>query len=374
MDMKVSRNDLDGAFSVVRDCTTGQGAMMTAHVLFRPTTSGGYDLLATNSRNFGSVPLVGSVTTGAAVPFTVEAKRLGNWLKAVAADATITFKVDNGKISASTTRGKVVFSSLDPAQFPFWDGRVAECKAAGTIQASRLGNLLRHGKHFISDQEHRMPHLCVAQARDGALFSTDQTAVAVTTSEVLKGCSFRFHFRDIGAIINFIAGVQDDGTVEVLEHDNFCMLRRADGATIAATRFAANFPSLNIGKDSIDQQWWVMDKDELSSAIQYVSASAAWDDKRITLKRVGDRAYLTMKAAAGDPVTADVFVGGFEVGSGAAEDIQFSVSSDHLLKVLAVMGADQVKIGINQRGKAGWLRFREDRDGDDYLTVLTWMA
>jgi len=375
MELQVSRKDLEEAYTSVKGCTVGQGSMVTAHVLFRPTVAGGYELLATNQRNFGSTPVGGVAVVGDAVPFTIENKRLEQWLKAVPADATVTFVVAGDeaarKVTAKTTAGKVSFDSLNPTRFPYWDAKLTECKVTSTMPASRLAGLLGHARNFISDQEHRMPHLCVAQARTGALYSTDQTVVSMITSAALAACDFRIHYKDIGSLVTFLRAAGDD-PIEVLEHESFCAMRRGDTALVAATRFSANFPTLSIDKDGVDQQWWAVNREKLLSSIRYVAASAAYDDKRLTLRRDGDKLKLQMKAASGDVATIDVALEGHELTTGNA-DVEFCVSSDHITKVLTVLEDDVVKMGINQHKDAGWVRLREERDGDDYLTILTWM-
>jgi hypothetical protein len=104
--------------------------------------------------------------------FTVEAARLGQWLKVVASKAKVTLRLAKGKVTASVPRGRVTFRSLDPDRFPFWDKRLSDAKPTGTISAKRLHSILKHVQIFVSTQRgrHRIPGASPVPVPQGQLW------------------------------------------------------------------------------------------------------------------------------------------------------------------------------------------------------------
>lgn len=374
MELQVKKEDLAVAFDVSNGCAAGQGAMVTAHIVFRPNTDGTYSLLATNQRNFCEVPLKVAGEGSDVGTFTIEAKRLAMWFQGVPDGADITISIENKKVVAKTAGGRAVFSSIDPSKFPYWDKALSEAKITGTIKASRLMALLTHARQFICDQDQRRPQICALQCRDGSMYSTDQIALSTLTSAPLANCGFRIHHKDVGNIIQFLRVVGDDD-VEVLEHDKFTAFRRADGALAASTKLADDFPTLKVNKDAVDPQWWAVGREELIRAVDFVTASAEYDDTRLTVARNGDVIDLTMNSSLGDPTTVSVTLQNSEFNGKDGEEVtSFKVSNKHLKRVLTVLSGDHVKMGIQPKGRSGWIRFQEKQDGDDYQTLVTWLV
>jgi len=179
MNIVIAKRDLDAALKVVSNTVASGGGDISTHYLFR-VRNGSIEILSYSGRTFSSCPTVATVSDGDK-SFTVEAKRISYLLDALSDDAVLTITTgESNEVAISTGRGKNVFASLDPDLFPYWDEVLSGATKTAALPANRLYDALSHAKSFVYDQEQKAPHLCVAEFRNGCLYSTDQMAVAIT--------------------------------------------------------------------------------------------------------------------------------------------------------------------------------------------------
>jgi hypothetical protein len=143
------------------------------------------------------------------------------------------------------------------------------------------------------------------------------------------------------------------------------------------------FPDIALDKKPDDPHWWSLKTDDLQSAINALSAAASKEDTRLNFKLDGGIVLCSMTCASGEQGAMRLEA----IEHGSAEDAKiempeagFDVAYPYLLKLLGQHRGDVIKFGLNpqvdkktKKPKGGWVRFREDRDGDDYLTLLVWL-
>jgi DNA polymerase III sliding clamp (beta) subunit (PCNA family) len=374
MNIVIAKRDLDTALNVVSNTVASGGGDISTHYLFR-ARDGSVEILSYSGRTFSSCPAVATVSEGTK-SFTVEAKRVSYLLNALADDAVLTFSMgESNEVSISTGRGKNVFASLDPDLFPYWDEVLAGATKTATIPANRLYDALSHAKSFVYDQEQKAPHLCVAEFRNGCLYSTDQMAVAITKVGGMDGSACRIFGKDLGSAAAFLSACKE-AEVEVLESDRALFFKRSDGAVYGESKFGSRFPDLAVDWTIEDDYWWDLPKSEVLASIRFLAAGARWDD---TLLRMGSsesgEVFLSMTSAQGKAISLKVKATG-EGKKDEAPDLPkegFPVSHVYISKVLEGHSGDTVRFGVSKKGKGGWVRFKDDRGPDTYLTTVAWM-
>ena len=264
--------------------------------------------------------------------FTIEGKRLRMWLSAVD-DAALKLKYDGTVTKASSPRGRASFQSLDPNGFPKWEKRLSEAKLTTTVPAHRLRAALNYAKLFVSDNETQTPGLCVVEFRDGDILSTDRIGLSKIKIEEIQGCGIRIHGKDIPAVLAFLSFFGEDN-IEILEHDRMMYLVAPDGSVFGESRPSAKFPKGKFG--GLGDYWWDFPKDDLIKAIKILCASAAWEDQRLTLTRVGDDIEASMMSSSGEKVSFSLPCLDHG-GEGKVEVIsqEMSLSYKYLEKILA---------------------------------------
>src|SRR5690606_9288929 len=110
-------------------------------------------LLAFSGRMFSSCPFISSEELDEDESnnvFTIEAKRLKQWLRSIP-NESITFSFDSATkiVTASVKQGSQEFRSLDPKDFPFWDDLKVSLTA--TVEAERFSNALSYARKFVGD-------------------------------------------------------------------------------------------------------------------------------------------------------------------------------------------------------------------------------
>jgi hypothetical protein len=384
MKIEVAKPDLETALQVVSIGTASSGSDLTTHYVFRRRPSDGMvEVLSNNTRLGCSMPIAGcKVEEGeGGDAFTVESWRLNKWIAAVE-DAPLTLSLEGGTVKAKSPKGSVKFQSLDPAQFPYWDTTFAEAGEGSSINAKRLQGALSHVKLFISDKDTTSPKLAVTEILNESLQATDKGALAVVTIGDLKDSNLRIHGKDLSQVLSFLGSCGDE-PVELREHEKCLFVVRADGGILSLSRPYHGFPDIALDKKPDDPHWWSLRTDELQSAINALVASASKEDTRLTFKQEGDMVALSMTSASGDRSTMHLEA----LEHGVADDAPapmpeegFDISYPYLLKLLGQHRGESIKFGLNpqvdkktKKPKGGWVRFREDRDGDDYLTLLVWL-
>lgn len=385
MKIEVAKPDLEAALQIASIGTQSTGSDLTTHYVFR-RRQGVVEVYSHNNRLGISMPLMGAkLLTSASQEgdaFTVEAKRLNKWL-APQADVVLTLESEKkGIVKATTPQGSVTFSSLDPAQFPHWDEMLEHAGKGAVVSAKRLHGAFSHVKLFVSDKDTVTPKLAVTEFRKESLQATDGTALAFVTIPDLKESSLRLHGRDLGSVLSFL-GAAGDGNITLREHDRCLFLEREDGGVLSVGRPHHAFPEVFLDKKPHDPHWWVVKTEDLLRAIKTLEAVISEEDKRMSFNLKDGMFCVTMTSATSMRDTLRMEA--VEQGSLENAELQmpgegFDVPYPYLLKLLNKTKAETLKFGLNPNRdkktgvqKGGWVRFREERDGDDYVTLLVWL-
>jgi len=381
MKIEIAKSDLEAALQVVSIGTSGTGSDLSTHFLFRhePDDEGDrVSVLAYNGRLGASIPIVCKVDVAEDGPtaFTVENWRLRQWL-AAAADTALTLEYDDGVVKATALKGSVKFRSLDPGTFPYWDESLSKAKKIVDIDAARLHAALSHAKLFISDKDTTKPHLAVTEIQNGSLRATDQAALTLITIAELAESNMRIHGKDLQQVLSYLSLASEE-TVEILEHDRTLFLKRSDEGVLSVGRPHNEFPPIKVDKDSDDMHWWVVSTSELDSAIKQLASAAAREDVRLTIDfdPEASQVLLSMTSASGSTDILQVECpehGSRDDAENPLPEGGFSLKYPYLQRLLSQYKEKTIRFGLNPQKKGGWIRFRDDRDGDDYLTLLVWL-
>lgn len=367
--MKVNSSDLEAALKVTH-VTVGSASDISSHYTFRER-GGRLEVLSYDGRTFSSC-LVPNVTPDDGATFTVEARRIHMMLESVGANQSLEVSVADSEVVVKGPRGKVTFSSLDPAMFPYWDDVLSGAKTTATIQADRLSAAFNHAKQFIYDQEGKAPHLCLAEFRKGVLHSTDQMAVSLVRVPGMEESGLRVYVKDLGNLLSFL-GTAKGTDVEVLETDRAFFLRRPDGAVFGETLYNHSFPPVNVDWDLVDDETWEVPQEDLLAAIKFLQSGAKLDEPRVRFHREGESLTLSMVSVSGKPLPLTLTLTSVVQKDGAKGVPDFSVTDVYLGKMLNGNVNPKIKLGVTKKSAGGWVRIMDDRGPDTYLTTLAWL-
>ena len=372
MNISINSTDLENALKVVR-ITVGSSSDISSHYVFR-AREGKLEVLSYDGRTFASC-IVSHAMPAEDTSFTVEARRIHVLLDNVGSNQSLDVTTsEGGEVTVRAARGKVTFSSLDPSLFPYWDDVLTGAKATAKIAAERLHAALSNAKQFIYDQESKNPALCVAEFRNGVLHSTDQMAVSLVKMPGMEGCGLRVFVKDLPNVLAFISTAKGD-EVEILESDRAFFLRRTDGAVFGETVFAHRFPDINVDWSLEDDQTWDLFQEELLAGIGLLQSGAKLDEPRVRFQRNGTNdVVLSMTSVSGKPLPISVSLVGFkQKEEGVTEMPAFAITDAYVSKMLNGNTNTKVSLGVSKKGAGGWVRLRDDRGTDTYLTTVAWL-
>jgi hypothetical protein len=360
MKITISIDNLKSAIMAVRPCVSSAGTDITSHYVLRKTDDVVH-VYGWSGKTFASSPLASSDVEGGE-PFTIEAKRLDLWLETIGDGMDVSLSFDGAVVTAEAPRGRILFQSLDPTTFPWWDALLESAVETATVQADILHAALSHAKAFVCTHEHTHPQLCMAAARDGVLYATDTMGATAIDVPGLAGSNIRIHGKDIPAAMQFLASF---GGADVLlrECDKAQFFVHADGAVFGESRPRDQFPKLNI-KDEGWNQSWKIDVAEALVAMQFLSSGASWDDNRLVMEREGDGSVvLSMTSTNGKTLTQDLGAD-LQIDEGDAEadrdDYGFSISHRHLTSLLGLHGSSEIEMRCKKAPKGGWIIVQEE--------------
>lgn len=372
MNISINSTDLENALKVVR-ITVGSSSDISSHYVFR-ARDGKLEVLSYDGRTFASCIVPHTATTEDA-SFTVEARRIHVLLDNVGANQALDVSTaEGGEVTVKAARGKVTFSSLDPSLFPYWDDVLAGARVTAKIAAERLHAAFATSRQFIFDQEARAPHLCVAEFRNGVLHSTDQMAVSLVKMPGTEECGLRVFVKDLPNVLAFLATAKGDD-VEVLESDRASFIRRADGAVFGETVFAHRFPDINVDWALEDDQTWDLFQEELLAGIGLLQSGAKLDEPRVRFQRNGTtEVVLSMTSVGGKPLPLSIPLVDFKQKDGGVTDMPvFAITDAYVSKMLNGNSNTKIRLGVTKKGAGGWVRLRDDRGPDTYLTTVAWL-
>ena len=368
--MKVALSDLQNALAQVRPCVANSAGDITSHYVLRPHESDGVAVYGWTGKTFAFAPISGTTYEGVDA-FTIEAKRLDQWLSTLTDNAVIDFAYDEGVVSATAPRGKIVFQSLDPASFPWWDQIWNDAKETGKVRADRFRAAINHARPFVSDDETKNPKLCVVECIDGTLRCTDLTAMCQTAVPGMENVNVRLHGKDLGALNSFLA-LQSDGEVTIYETDRAQFFASLDGkgAVFGESRPLAQFPKVDVAEDYTEM--WELDRNEVLTAIKFLASGAGWDDNTLNITRKDGEVVLSMTSTSGETLTQGVKSG---IEHQCDDDTYgFNLSRLHLQRLLGLCNEDTIWLRSTRKEKGGWIIIVEEpEEGYKFSTAITWM-
>ena len=371
MQILVAKNDLTAALQTAAIAMATAGGDFTSHFLFRAKGSHA-EVLTTNNRVFATVPFVCTVTGDLTETFTVEGWRLRQWLGGVA-DGTVTLDFDGAVVTARSGRGAIRYKSYDPSKFPLWDETLEQAVQVAEVEAERLHSALAYAKLSISDQENRSPAISVMENKDGSLFATDQSVVAVIAVTGLDESKLRVHGKDAPDLLAFLSG-QKGEKIKVLEHDRCLILQRTDGTLFGVARPTAGFPNLNIDRDAVEPTNFTINCADMIESIAQLSSAAAVDDRRIRFRYDAEDGKIVLSvASSADGEDALSIVCTDADGMDLIPDTGFVLSHVYISKIISHFGSETLRFGVNKKGRGGWVRFSHEKLGDKYLSVAVWI-
>jgi len=380
MRFQVAKRDLDSALQVVTSSLdSSSNADLTTHYVFRRTGSDdeghGVEVLTTSGKLFSSCPVKVKVLDPGTEKgvFTIEGKRLKQWLQYVS-DAALTLELVDSMVVATAPMGQQTFQSLAVDSRYNWSKSLQEAQHTATIAAPRLAAALGYSAKFASTKENDQPDLCVCEIKDGVLYSTDKKAVTLIRVAGMEKSKLRVHATNVKSFTAFLAEC-DTGDVEVLEHDRMLIIRRGDGAIFGETRFQSAFPGLNVGMDDKDQHLWTLPKEGILDAIGFLQSGAEKNDNRLRMAPGDDVAVLSMMSATGQRTELSIPAGEMASKEGKPPVPTSGFDVDHfcLAKVLGAWKGDDIVFGLNVKGPRGYVRFVAEQEGDMYLTIMAWL-
>jgi DNA polymerase III sliding clamp (beta) subunit (PCNA family) len=397
LEIQVAKGVLDKGLSLVVP-SLSKDSDITGHFVFRVANSK-VEVLTANGRVFGSCPIEAEVDVESG-GFTVEAKRLKQWLQNVG-DGDLKIKAVGGEITVISAEGDLPFQSLDPETFPYWDKTLKRIEKLHKkrvkalekddpeisvpppvkfkISAQRLCKALTYAKIFISTQETVTPHLCVTEVKAGSLVATNKATATTIVLDGLEKSTLRIHRNDVTAVVSFL-GLAGSDDIELLESDRVTVFRREDGALFGVSKVNDAFPDLDFDQFH-GGGWWALSPPDVAAAIQFIKAAADWDDKEVNLVDEGENIQFWMPSAHSKK-RAMRSVGCIERGVGVDEDEDvdrfepFQLDLEVLLQVFSSWKGKTAKVEVyppNKKRRGGFIVLREDRDGDAYSTVLTFL-
>lgn len=379
MKIEVAKIDLESALAV-STLTVGSGTDLSSHYLFRKTGAG-VEILSYDMRTFSGIPL--KCISEGEDSFTVEAWRLDKWLSGVA-DGVLTIMSDaNGEVTAKGTKGRIRLRSLDPSKFPYWDRLYSDAKVDGTIVPSTLNRAINVSKCFVSTDDTQKPEICQIEAINGTLWSTDRRALS-HVRVAMPELNMRIPGKDIPTITKFLS-LKDtlNGDVTLLTSERSAndgggacaFIRRADGGYIGVSRPNAPFPKLDVNPENDDESSFVLDLVDFKSAVSVLSASAPKNHETIRLRYLDGRVVASMPSDAGGEDDYPLTVKGDIVNGDAFAD-GFTVGHNYLKSIADAFGVAELKLGVNRRGKGGFIGVRHkdpvESGATDYFAVLVW--
>ena len=379
MKIEVAKIDLETALAV-STLTVGSGTDLSSHYLFRKTGAG-VEILSYDMRTFSGIPL--KCISEGEDSFTVEAWRLDKWLSGVA-DGVLTITSDaNGEVTAKGTKGRIRLRSLDPSKFPYWDRLYSDAKVDGTIVPSTLNRAINVSKCFVSTDDTQKPEICQIEAIKGTLWSTDRRALS-HVRVAMPELNMRIPGKDIPTITKFLS-LKDtlNGDVTLLTSERSAndgggacaFIRRADGGYIGVSRPNAPFPKLDVNPENDDESSFVLDLIDFKSAVSVLSASAPKNHETIRLRYLDGRVVASMPSDAGGEDDYPLTVKGDIINGDAFAD-GFTVGHNYLKSIADAFGVAELKLGVNRRGKGGFIGVRHkdpvESGATDYFAVLVW--
>jgi DNA polymerase III sliding clamp (beta) subunit (PCNA family) len=383
MKIEVAKSDLATALAVTGLAVEASGSRpIMQHYTFR-VKGEAVQVLSVGERVFAASPLIAKFEGEEGAAFTVEAWRLDKWVNGVS-DGVLKLSADGGgDVSASGPRSKVRFRSLDPKDFPFWDGLEAKAQNIGSIDPRLLSRALGVSRWFVSADDTSKPELCQVEARDGTLWATDRRALSSVEVPALPGLNIRIPGKDVAAVVRFLneKSTVEGGLVSVRFAERsseeggggHCTFLRSDGAYLGVARPSADFPVLRVDRNEKSQAQFVLDCEEFNRAIAVLSAGAPKGHQSVTFSQSEGVISLSMPCEAGGEDEYPLALAKLKEGSNW--EASFTVDYHYIKGIADTFGLDTIEFGASKKGSGGYISFKQNEEGgNNYYTVIVWRS
>lgn len=318
------------------------------------------------------------------VAFTIEAKRLDTWISSLGeSDVRFTFEGAKEPVTISSVKGTQTFQSLDPEVYPYWDKLLLKAELQTTLDALRFASALDFSKGFVSDQETKTPTLCVCESyapnpeleedpKASLLYASDRRSMSMVKMDALHDAHIRVFFRDIPKLLGFLRTTKtfEDQTVELLKHERAMLYRRADGSVLGCSLYEATFPTLNVSLDADIQHTVGFSKQEMSSALSFLSAGSAWEDVELHFHLEDSSINLSMSSMTGKETTISIPC---TLDPPPDAPLVFKLDRFKIQRVLQKSPEDEISMQIISTGKAHYTRFLHKIEEDTFAVILAWL-
>jgi len=376
MKLTFAKSDLENALRVPSLTVGADKNEISSQYIFREV-GGVFEILSYNGPTFSSSRLVcqSSSEAGEVSSFTIPSKRLRMWLSAVE-DSSLVFDFDGEKVTATCPRGSVIFQSMDPSEFPYWDEDMESASKVAEVSSSLLREAVMYARLFVSENESQEPRLCNMQFQEGFLYATNDASGVEISIEGMEKCTSRLRGKNTGTLSKFLSFCE---TVSIYEHDEGTIFVADTGSVLGEEKPSHDFPKILLGAaQRSPKNYWVFDKEEMLTCIKILTASADWQEElkiRLTLRKVQENIVMSMKSSSGEDVELKIPCIESESDE-EAEDLPkkgFPISAKALARVFPQTWGNEIKVGLAERSPGGFLSLEEKKEGMKRLTVLGWI-
>jgi hypothetical protein len=168
-----------------------------------------------------------------------------------------------------------------------------------------------------------------------------------------------------------------EAEVEVWEEDRAMFLKRGDGAVFGEMKYASRFPDIAVDWSIEDDHWVDLPKAEIANAVKFLASGARWEDTLLKMIVASNGTVtLSMNAANGKPISLEVKALAQGTQDGIVATLPkdgFPISNAYVSNLLSNHSGETVRFGISKKGKGGWVRVKDERGNDTYLTTVAWL-
>lgn len=394
MKFQTALPDLLGALQTVSPAMNMGSTDLTGHFVFRKhlTDPNKVEVLTHESNTQAAASFVGQVVTDGP-SFTVPGKALMTILDVLGdehASDVVVFDFDGTAVvkvyPASCIKKCYPFESKDPQNYKWFDKTLQDAKPVGTLTAERLRAAVVSAKGFVSSEETTNPSHTVIEFQNGQLRATNGKSLIGVVMPGTTGATLRIQLtQHLSKVLAFLGACKTDD-VEMLEvSERMYFLRRGDGAVFGWTYYHNSFPKIATPKDTDDFSWKLSSRG-LRNAIKAVLAGAYLAPTKVDILAVkfsrpdADGPVILTANTAGKHVAAwevPCIVASSDTGL-PTHGVDFWITQEYLQSLLNAVSGDEIVLGVNQRNKAGYIRVKEVRAGenpaitDTYLFMLAW--
>jgi hypothetical protein len=383
MKIEVAKSDLDNALAVA-GLALGSASDLSSHYLFR-IRDGGVEVLTFDLRLFASAPVICNYEGDDGEAFTLEGWRLDKWVAGVA-DGVLKFSTGkDGEVTASSTRSKVRFRSLDPAKYPYMDELLKHSTVAGSIDPLSLARALSVSRWFVSADDTSKPELCQVEAVEGVLWATDRRALSSFKIEALPTLGIRIPGKDVPSIVRFLSDKRaTDFPVEIKEVERpaadgggaSALFVRPDGSFLGVTRPLSTFPTLNVDRDAPPEVSVNLNVQEFQAAVAVLEAGAPKGHGSVTFSYDPTESVLKVSMPCDAGGENHYPLSGSSVEGADKFDTPFTVDYQYIKGLSTAFNLDVIPLGVTKRNRGGFVSFKSEEGGDgngtSYFAVIVW--